>query len=118
MKLPVGSQGSWFAKFDGIEFPCVHAHWYKPGHYHDPHVFPGTRQWDRYVERIRELGFVILTNDEVPEDPANGTFKRTGYIAIFEATDVALDGNDLRFRMPRRIEFRDWNSTTHGPSSG
>lgn len=111
MKKPIGSQGSWFARFEGVEFPCVHRHWYEPGKYHDPHVRPGTRQWDKYVARIRDLGYVILTNDIVPDNTEDGTFKRTSYIAIFEATDVRLEGADLTFSMLRRIEFADWSGS-------
>ncbi len=83
----IGQRGSWFAEVDEELLPCVHQHWWKDGRYHDPNFAARTSQWDRLIEAINEKKRVILTTDIALEE---GGFQRTGYIAVFEISDVKV----------------------------
>src|SRR4051794_21444667 len=64
----VGKRGQWFAEVDREVLPCVHAHWYKNGWYHDPHYRPGDPQWEELIASVREKGRVVLTTDNASDE--------------------------------------------------
>jgi hypothetical protein len=96
-----GHRGDWFAEANGQRLPCVHAHWWKGSGYNDPYARPGDRKFEELVEGIRQFGRVILTKDEVRD--SGRTFRRTGYVAIYEVEDVEFDETGLRFRFISRV---------------
>src|SRR5690348_15743169 len=97
----IGERGSWFAVVDGRRIPCAHKYWWKGrSHYLDPGAKPGERQWDEYIEALRQGKEAILTNDDLLP---NGTFKRTGYIALFEIDDIRITNEGLEFGFKKKI---------------
>ncbi|MGO8198179.1 hypothetical protein ACC735_02455 [Rhizobium ruizarguesonis] len=109
-KKAVGQRGSWFATVDGKELPCVHKHWLKWPHYHDPFKpvenGPNLTKIQEYVEAIQHEKKVILTNDTVHRDPQGmvSGFTRQSYVAMFAVDDVTFDpGTGLKFRIISRL---------------
>jgi hypothetical protein len=101
-KMPLrakGNQGNWFVKVDGEDIPCLLAMWLKMPQYHDPHAKPGEPKWDKYVAALRALNKAALTKNAL-----DGTYKRDGYIGIFEITNVAFDQEGLRCAFVSRLE--------------
>jgi hypothetical protein len=114
-----GSQGSWEAEVtysDGSKetLACVHKHYFKRCAdggfgYHDPHLAVSEHvrspKFTRQIELIRSKGRVILTTDDVDEsselDP--GSFKRTGYVAVYPISDFVIDDKGMRFRFGNPI---------------
>lgn len=102
----VGERGSWFAKVGDERLPCCHAHWVKGTHHNDPGYIQGVKQWDELLQAINENRKVILTKDETKPDPdkkSGMAFDRTGYIAIFEVTNIEADTDGLRFDLTKRL---------------
>lgn len=103
MGKPVGRRGSWFAKWKGQEYPCVHKYWTE-GHW-PSYVDPGVTDephWAPFIDSIKERKTVILTTDNV--GPGGSSFERTGYIALLRVEDVDVVENELRFRIVDRLE--------------
>ncbi len=61
----------------------------------------GDRKWDEYIAAIRKGGLVILTSDKREDDVQ--PFQRTGYIAVFEVSDVEAGQHGLSFRFTKRM---------------
>lgn len=109
LKKATGTQGSWYAKIDGVSLPCVHEYWLVNGMgYHDPfkrHVGARDRV-QKYADDIAALGQVILTRDTATLDE-NGdvsAFKRTGYVGVFSVGDVSYSpAQGLTLRMNKRL---------------
>ncbi len=100
-----GRRGDWFASVNSESLPCVHQHWSHKGHYHDPHVEPGTYPWPAFLHAIASGKRVILTSDNVTLG-AHGIpygFERTGYIALFTIEDIEIGASDLKFRFAQRL---------------
>lgn len=100
-----GKRGSWFAGVDGETLPCVHEEWYewnagKP-YYLDKGVKLGDRQWDEFINGIKNSKRVILTKDKWTE---NGSFERLGYIAVWDIDNITVENNELRFDFAKRIK--------------
>ncbi|MGO6702884.1 hypothetical protein ACCS33_26090 [Rhizobium ruizarguesonis] len=109
-KKAVGQRGSWFATVDGKELPCVHKHWLKWPHYHDPFKplenGPSLTKIHEYVQAIQHEKKVILTNDTVHRDQQGmvSGFTRQSYVAMFAIDDVTFDpGTGLKFRITSRL---------------
>jgi|SRR6516162_7554045 len=106
-----GKRGSWFGDVawddeTAENLPIAHAHyWNGRDSYHDPHFF--TERGPRFAEWIaaaREKGRVIVSKDEVtgPHPEGRGVlFARTGYIGVFDITNVTETGG-LRFQLTGR----------------
>jgi hypothetical protein len=109
-KKAVGRRGSWFATVDGVELPCVHNHWLKLPHYHDPFKpvenGPSLAKIQKYVQAIQHEKKVILTNDTVHRDAQGmvSRFTRESYVAMFAVDDVTFDpGIGLKFTITDRL---------------
>ncbi|WP_342234599.1 hypothetical protein [Inquilinus sp. OTU3971] len=108
-----GKRGDWFARVDGDQedLPCVHKFWVRPTkedaqqrmRYRDPHAMPGNPTWDRFIEGIRTKGRVILADDPPIVPDGSGGFVRGRYIAVFEASEVEIDGTTLWFTFGDRL---------------
>ncbi|MET4687441.1 hypothetical protein [Sinorhizobium fredii] len=105
-----GSRGSWFATVDGNELPCVHKHWLKWPHYHDPFKpvenGPSLTKIQEYVQAIEQEKLVILTDDTVHRDQEGAVsgFTRENYVAIFAVEDVRFDPETgLKFTITHRL---------------
>jgi hypothetical protein len=100
-----GQRGSWFATVDGERLPCVHQFWMSgsPPKYKDPGA-GNDGPWPEYIQQIKALKKVIVTTDDVPEQPTEGGWKRTGYVALWSIDNVALTGSDLCFDFVQRLE--------------
>jgi hypothetical protein len=103
-----GRPGDWNAKVvDWAEtLPCVHwAWWTKGARYHDPNPATANYWFADHVALMRAKKRVILAPHEVNQDNPRrgGSFKHSGYIAIFEIDDITLDERGLRFRFVRRL---------------
>ncbi len=101
-----GKRGSWFATWQKENLPCVHEEWYnhKQGglpFYLDPGVKLGEKQWDDFIDALKNKKRVILTRDEYTE-PKN--FKRSDYQGIFDIDNIAIDDAGLRFDFIKRIK--------------
>jgi hypothetical protein len=106
---PRGHQGSWFAEWQGKSYPCIHNHWRHGRVHDDPYARLGIPKWDAFIAAVSE-GKVIETKDVVPPDLKDGTWKRTGYIALWEIDNIEVTPNiecdgcsHLRFRFVRRL---------------
>jgi hypothetical protein len=100
----IGERGSWFAKVNG-ERPCVHQHWLRGTTHLDPNYDPDDPKFVELVTEISRLKRVILTRDNVFESPKKSGigFERTGYIAVFDVSDVTADSDGLRFDLVNRV---------------
>lgn len=100
----IGQRGSWFAKINGEEYPCVHKHWFKQGRYNDPGVKLGDKQCDELVSALRAKKAAILTDDVAIEREGQPLgFDRRGYIALWSIDEVEFDEAGLRFRFTGRL---------------
>ncbi|MDT0574885.1 hypothetical protein RM533_01655 [Croceicoccus sp. F390] len=101
-----GERGSWFATLEEDKLPCVHKHWVKKLAYLDPGYEADPEKWDKFVAAISEKKRVVLTTDEVSE-PSDGegkrSFKRTGYVAVWEVDNVAAGKDGFSFDFVSRI---------------
>jgi len=111
MKKATGQRGSWFAKVDGEQLPCVHKYWLKKLDYHDPYVrevdgLPASKV-SEFVDAIQSGKRVVLTDDTPhmgPEGYPTG-FTRKAYVAIYQVEHVQYDETDgLRFRLAKRLD--------------
>lgn len=89
MAKPTGQQGSWYARWDGEDVPCIHSH---PTLLHGTHykapIWDSPERHRRYFEDIQRLGKVILTKSRLGE---NGHYVREGYIGLFRVTNAVLN---------------------------
>lgn len=101
MAKPEGKRGSWFAKWKGEEYPCVHRCWTKGNwpRYLDPGMDDNPK-WGPYVESLK-LGHAILTEDEL--DEAGNPINRTGYVGLYRVENVEVRDKELHF------EFKEWH---------
>lgn len=103
---PVGHQGSWYARWDGKDIPCIHRHptLLRGLHYRAP-IWDSPERHLRYFEDIRELRKVILTKSELLE---SGHYARKGYIALWRVDNVELDADGfIHLDLVERLhEFR------------
>ncbi|MBX5239501.1 hypothetical protein [Rhizobium sp. NLR22b] len=111
MKKATGRRGSWFAKVDGEQLPCVHRYWLNKLDYHDPYIretdgLPASKVVE-FVDAIRNGERVILTEDTPhigPEGYPTG-FARRSYVAVYQVEQVRYDESDgLRFRLAQRLD--------------
>ena len=81
MSKPVGQQGSWYARWDGEDIPCIHNHptLLSKMHYKAP-IWDSPERHHRYFGDIQRLGKVILTRSRLGD---NGHYIRESYIALF-----------------------------------
>jgi hypothetical protein len=93
-KKPKGSRGSFFAKFNGESIPCVFERWKDGDGYCDPGAKPSWRRWTKYFAAIRDGQKVILTTQKELD---NGSFKRTGYTAIYLVSECRMSDSGLEF---------------------
>ena len=106
MRKPEGQRGSWFAKWNGVEYPCVHKHYVSgsPMAYRDPYLSE-TAPWPAFVEAITKLRRVIVTEDYVtPHEGRQESFTRTGYVALYDIDNVRTDDGALTFKFTNRVE--------------
>jgi hypothetical protein len=104
MVKPKGQQGSWFAKWDGEDLPCVHDHWRTGAIYRDPHV-DDRKQWSNFIEALRTGRKAILTKSEVTGPLA---LRRAGYLSLWTIDDVEAGDGVLTFRFVKKLrEFRN-----------
>lgn len=111
MKKAVGQRGSWFAKVDGYELPCVHKYWLKGLAYCDPFVrhaeSSSVAKIHELVDAIVREKRVVLT-DDTPQFDRNGAlsgFVRKSYIAVYEVDGVLYDDVEgLQFRLVKRLD--------------
>jgi hypothetical protein len=99
-----GTRGSWFADVAGARLACVHRHWLKGRRYSDPHAEPGRPPWDEFIRAIAAGGKVVLTNDD---HLGGGSFRRTGYIAVWSVANVHVSNSTLTFEMVDRLADLD-----------
>ena len=103
-KKAIGQRGSWFASVEDEELPCVHAHWFKAGYYHDTDAHPDIERFRELFDAIKEKRKVILTRDDLIMSGGEHTgFARAGYIAIFSVDEPVLDERGLRFKFLKRL---------------
>lgn len=96
----VGARGSWFAEVQGEQLPCVHDYWLGKMHYIDPGVVVGQRQWDEYIEAIKQKQIVVLTHGKRGED---GVFHRSGYVATYAVANVCVTQAGLEMDLIKRL---------------
>jgi hypothetical protein len=103
LRKALGSRGSWFARVDDEELPCVWTRWLSEGakHYLDPGAKSDETKWVRYAEAIKRLRRVILIQQLIGRD---GTWHREAYIGIFRVENVEFAGNRLEFDLVDRLE--------------
>lgn len=103
MARPKGLRGSWFAKWQGEELPCVHEYWARPAWPH--HVDPGVDdnpKWGPFIEAIQRGKRVILTRDKLGPDGLP-IWEREGYIALYRVENVEVRGAELHFDLVERL---------------
>jgi hypothetical protein len=107
---PKGHRGSWFAIWQGQPFPCVHKHWHRGDWYEDPYVEPDIQpKWHAFLAAIKNQGKVIETTDRVPDDERRGSWRRSGYVGLWEIDNYELQSTtdpgrfQLRFRFAKRL---------------
>jgi hypothetical protein len=77
----------------------------KNGAYDDPFYDPTAPKWLGFVDAIAASGKVILTKGQTGDGTT--TVDRTGYVAVFEVSDLTTDDGHLRFRFAKRLEELD-----------
>jgi hypothetical protein len=84
-------RGSWTAEVNGEQLPCVWDRWLT---YDDPGLKPGRPKADKFVERIRSTGSVVLTHGKGKK------LRHENYIAVFtvDVPSIRFDGDGLKFR--------------------
>ena len=100
MLRPKGQQGSWFAKWEGEDLPCVHRHWTKrcwPA-YLDPNV-DDRPEWPHFIEALATGGKAILTTSHIE----GNKWRRANYVAVWEIADVVAENGELRFTFVRPL---------------
>ena len=107
---PKGHSGSWFAKWDGASYPCVHNHWHRGEEYDDPGVQLTIQpKWRRFLASIENERKVIETIDKVPDDWLYGRWRRSGYTGLWQVDNVRVEDtpdphlSHLRFRFVRKL---------------
>lgn len=100
-RRPIGSQGSFFAKYAGESLPCVFERWRDGDRYRDPGVKPSSKKWLNYFAAMRDGRKVILTRQKELE---NGTFRRKGYVGIYEIADCHMSDDRLEFTFVKMTE--------------
>jgi hypothetical protein len=96
----MGRRGSWFAKIEGKQIPCVHAHWKTDHNYNDPGYRQTGAKWPDFIGALETLKLAALTSDIRPH---GNTFRRTGYIALYKIDNVRIEGENLRFEFIEKI---------------
>lgn len=105
MTTPRGSQGSWFATWRGHPLPCVHRHWAKPWpNYDDPNV-DGRRQWDEFIEALRNGKKALLTTSHIPADGSGEGWRRASYVSIWTIDNLSVEGTHLKFTFGDRLHL-------------
>ncbi|MBX5132537.1 hypothetical protein HJB80_07650 [Rhizobium lentis] len=111
MKKATGRRGSWFAKVDGEQLPCVHKYWLKKFDYHDPYIREkdglSASKVTEFIDAIRVGERVILTEDTPHMGPDGYPigFTRKAYVAVYQVEQVRYDeGDGLRFRIAQRLD--------------
>lgn len=91
----VGQQGSWFACYKRVRYPCVHDHYidYVARHYCDPD--PDNRIDTDYVDAIG--GGRVLVTASKPDG------SRDRYKGLFEVSNVRWRNGELHFDLLRRL---------------
>lgn len=100
MRKPTGRQGSWFAKWEGEELPCVHRHW-TVGHwpdYLDPNV-DDRPEWPGFIEALSNGKKAILTTSQIDGEK----WRRASYVAVWEIEGVTVENGELRFKFVKPI---------------
>lgn len=92
-----GQQGSWFARYRGVRYPCVHNHYmdWASRTYSDPD--PDSRISEEYVAAITALRRVLVTE-------SNPDGSRHHYKALVEVSNVQWRGGSLTFDAITRLE--------------
>jgi hypothetical protein len=109
----IGQQGSWFAKVGDESLPCVQECWVNRSangggmRYEEPHYFNDEKQWQAYVQALRDKQKVILTRGKLHDSSSTRSgivFERTGYIAVFRIDKIETEGTFLRFDFSERLQ--------------
>lgn len=111
-----GQAGRWTAQVtypDGQkqELGCVHQYFFKGMEYSAPaltKVNVGTRgrnEYRRCCDLIRETNRVVITLDSFDDTRplGDGSFKRTGYVGVYQIANLIEDDNGVRFDLIRPI---------------
>lgn len=102
---PKGRQGSWFARTEDRDLPCVHDHWEKALKYRDPNV-DGRRQWVKFLAALRSGQPVILTQSRITEGGAK--WRRSRYLSLWRIANVQVTDGVLTFDFVDKLaEFRN-----------
>lgn len=102
MSKPVGQQGSWYARWDGEDIPCIHNHptLLSKMHYKAP-IWDSPERHHRYFEDIQRLGKVILTRSRLGD---NEHYIRESYIALFRVANLQLtEAGDIELDLVERL---------------
>ena len=93
----VGQQGSWFARYKGVQYPCVHNRYmnWKVQRYCD--ADPDQRIPSAYVEAIISRGRVLVTE-------SNPDGSRHHYKGLLEVGNVQWENGTLSFDVVKRLE--------------
>lgn len=103
MQKPTGTQGSWFATWKGVAYPCVHRHWAKPWpNYDDPNV-DDRPQWPEFLRALQTGKKALLTKSDIPEGETGSGWRRSGYVAIYAIDDVEVRDGHLTFQFSERL---------------
>jgi hypothetical protein len=97
-----GHQGSWFAKWQGQELPCIHEDcvvWNELRYHHSHPRYNSGEQTARYIETLKTVKRVILTKS--PED-ADGARHRERYLGVFDIDNARLE-DGVQFTLVRRV---------------
>ncbi len=101
-----GRRGSWFATVDGESIPCVHKHyWRHPNQYYDDGKWLGGKHQDEFIQALKDVGKVVLTDDQVEHCGGDRgvKFHRSGYIAVYEISNVHFADGVLTFIFDKRV---------------
>jgi hypothetical protein len=111
-----GQAGRWSAVVtypDGQqeELGCVHQHFFKGMQYSQPApaklniATRGLNEYRRCVDLIKAKGLVIITVDSFDDRRplGDGSFKRTGYVGVFEVTNLIEDEKGFSFDLVRPV---------------
>ena len=77
----------------------------KNGAYDDPIYDPTAPKWLGFVDAISVSCKIILTRFQTGDGTT--TVDRTGYVAVFEVSDLTTDDDHLRFRFAKRLKELD-----------
>jgi hypothetical protein len=99
-----GIRGSWYAKVNGEELPCIHDKNMKNGSYIAPRADDERHQ--KLLADIQRTGRVVMRKSERNSDDRSWTSK--GYVAVWSVADAKIEGGELTFRfVDRLIDLKD-----------